>query len=1133
MKYLLHRTTALLLALLLLFSAGSVFAFAAQTSLPDPACVLGTTPSAMLAGGGRQVHTDQGDLILRDEDGAICRMDRLKTPLVEGPASRLNYLDGVLYFAREGEESFDLCAYDLEKAEETVLLAQFAGRLGQLYAVDGDCLMFSCGNAVWRLELDSLDYRVVRYVEDLRSFVPTGCGLLYTTGALFDYSLYADGQLLAEHVDSYYVDFDRNDELVYAQNGGDYQMDLTAAFGGVAVPAAFTGCDDYTSLAADVEEELTPEEALAEFQQEAERLAKEHDEIVARYPGIQEGQAAPPDPADADPNDPQLPEGLLPEADPEETEEEPTETAPVETEPAAPVETEPAAPAETEPAAPVETEPAETEPAAPAEPEPNDAAGSQSGLPIEDGSLQPGKDSGRDQAPTVTGEESTKPSGTGSASVGEAIEVVEPPVYAAQVFSGSALRATVTTGQQNIVRRARQVLNIQWTPVKSFGGWGYYDSSYGTKIWYSAGTTYRGVPYGQGMVYVPWSASLTDFIAAVKNSGSKLYTTRNTVSRGSQYYGTDCSGFVSWCWNLSRRTLNNNTSGMAQSSISTRVGKDYTMIQIGDALINENSSWSHSRLVTDVTYKSDGVTIDTIEISEANPTTGHTGCCYSTRYSGSSLSSITAGKYAIYRSNSRGSAKYTHECVVPLDGDYCTVCGAGVGGGDDSTPDVNKYIRPGIDVSYAQGTVSWNTVAPLVDFAILRIGYTGSLSPTIGKDSYFDANVAGCEANNIPYGIYFYAGATTEEQAVQEAEAVIDYLGVMSGSGHIPALPIFYDVEQNNNILSLDNTKLLSVITAFCSTIENFGFRAGVYASTNVWNTRLTHSAYNHWARWVAQWGSNSMTAAGGANVWQYDNKGSLAGISTNVDLDYWIGTVGNTEHPSTASITSPGCATEGKLSYSCVSCGQQGENPISPLGHVYSGGICLRCGHKQTSAARFIDVPVDKYYSTAVYWAVAREITVGTSENTFSPYANCTRSQILTFIWRANGLPEPKATTSPFLDVTEEKYFFKPVLWAMENGMTSGITETLFGPNESCTRGQAVYFLWRAAGSPEPERENMPFKDVTEEAYYYKAVLWAKQNCITAGTSETTFSPGATCSRAQIVTFLYTVYHALNDENE
>ena len=169
-----------------------------------------------------------------------------------------------------------------------------------------------------------------------------------------------------------------------------------------------------------------------------------------------------------------------------------------------------------------------------------------------------------------------------------------------------------------------------------------------------------------------------------------------------------------------------------------------------------------------------------------------------------------------------------------------------------------------------------------------------------------------------------------------------------------------------------------------------------------------------------------------------------------------------------------------------------------------------------------FTDVPSNAYYAAPINWAVQKGITKGTSASTFSPAQNCTRGQIVTFLWRAAGSPEPGQTNNPFKDVNTGNYYYKAVLWAVEKGITSGTSRNTFSPNATCTRAQAVTFLYRYAGQPSVGLTSNPFKDVNKGTYYYSPVLWAVENGITAGTSATAFSPKAYCTRGQIVTFLY-----------
>ena len=166
-----------------------------------------------------------------------------------------------------------------------------------------------------------------------------------------------------------------------------------------------------------------------------------------------------------------------------------------------------------------------------------------------------------------------------------------------------------------------------------------------------------------------------------------------------------------------------------------------------------------------------------------------------------------------------------------------------------------------------------------------------------------------------------------------------------------------------------------------------------------------------------------------------------------------------------------------------------------------------------------FVDVPANAYYADAVKWAVEKGITSGTSATTFSPDMSCTRAQMVTFLWRAAGSPKA-AGSNPFTDVSSSAYYYDAVLWAAEQGITSGTSATTFAPDATVTRGQTVTFLYRAAGSPTVTGSS--FADVAADAYYADAVAWAVSEDITAGTGGNLFSPDAICTRAQIVTFLY-----------
>lgn len=201
---------------------------------------------------------------------------------------------------------------------------------------------------------------------------------------------------------------------------------------------------------------------------------------------------------------------------------------------------------------------------------------------------------------------------------------------------------------------------------------------------------------------------------------------------------------------------------------------------------------------------------------------------------------------------------------------------------------------------------------------------------------------------------------------------------------------------------------------------------------------------------------------------------------------------------------------------------------PLADLGNgKYSfvmpdGKVSVEAEFVKTASTSFADVPTNAYFADAVKWAVDKGVTNGLSDTMFGPYESCTRAQIVTFLWRAAGSPEPK-TVSSFTDVPASAYYAKAVEWAVENGITNGMTETTFAPNATCTRGQSVTFLYRALKGTASGSTN--FTDVKSDAFYADAINWAVANNVTNGTSNTTFGPNADCTRAEIVTFLYRAY--------
>lgn len=247
--------------------------------------------------------------------------------------------------------------------------------------------------------------------------------------------------------------------------------------------------------------------------------------------------------------------------------------------------------------------------------------------------------------------------------------------------------------------------------------------------------------------------------------------------------------------------------------------------------------------------------------------------------------------------------------------------------------------------------------------------------------------------------------------------------------------------------------------------------------------------------------------------------------------------------HDYTAVITEPTCTEPGFTTHTCRCGDSYVTDPTDALGHRFGAWYLVemptvtrdgleirRCGwcdhEEQRSIAKtgnpFDDVPEGSFFYDPVMWAVECGITNGTTPTTFGPNDQCMRAQVVTFLWRAYGCPEPQNMDNPFVDVKPADFYYKPVLWALENGITAGLDETHFGPMVFCNRAQVVTFLHRAMGDPKAGTADNPFTDVPQGQWFTEPVLWAVGRGITNGLSTTAFGPGAICNRAQIVTFLY-----------
>ena len=248
------------------------------------------------------------------------------------------------------------------------------------------------------------------------------------------------------------------------------------------------------------------------------------------------------------------------------------------------------------------------------------------------------------------------------------------------------------------------------------------------------------------------------------------------------------------------------------------------------------------------------------------------------------------------------------------------------------------------------------------------------------------------------------------------------------------------------------------------------------------------------------KWGEHKGEGFGGSLVWEsYDNH----------------------VHDYKTTVVAPTCSARGYTVYECKSCTERfNASFVAQLGHSFVNGVCSVCGAKNP----FVDIDAKGrhiYFTDAILWAAEKGITTGISETTFEPDGTCTRAQVVTFLWRLAGQPEPKGQASAFTDVRNDQYYSKAVAWAAEKGITTGTSETTFEPGATVTRAQFVTFLWRYLDRPVSGGFGV-FADVSSSHFACSAILWAYENGITSGTSATTFEPEGAATRAQVVTFLY-----------
>ena len=400
--------------------------------------------------------------------------------------------------------------------------------------------------------------------------------------------------------------------------------------------------------------------------------------------------------------------------------------------------------------------------------------------------------------------------------------------------------------------------------------------------------------------------------------------------------------------------------------------------------------------------------------------------------------------------------------VVPVVAEGDLITGRGVAGENMPLQDLPKRsgrkdvpaerpegVKYGIDVSYWQGEIDWDTVASQIDFAIIRCGYGQNRETQ--DDGYWHRNASACERLGIPYGVYLYSYAVTEENALSEAQHALRLL-----EGYSPSLPIYLDLEDMGTVGTISDEQLLRHASIFCNAIEEAGYTPGVYTFYNWWKDRLTAPEYDAWDRWLAAWTDSAPEYDRDYSVWQFSDAGTIAGIEGKVDENYWYG-----ELPT----GKPG--------------GDEEDRPCD--------------GGEACPSLAFTDAPRHSNWAHAgIDYCVEKNLMQGISADTFNPHGVMTRAQLVTILYRASGSPEVQSKGT-FADVPEGLWFSDAVEWAAAEGFVNGVGDGRFLPEAELTREQLATILYRCSGAAEVEGSLDAFSDQEDVGSYARdAMLWA-----------------------------------------
>lgn len=644
----------------------------------------------------------------------------------------------------------------------------------------------------------------------------------------------------------------------------------------------------------------------------------------------------------------------------------------------------------------------------------------------------------------------------------------------ASALSTQYVRREQSAGQANIVKRARQEHEIAWTPLENRYSWGYATV-------FTAGTTYTGLPYGQPVNtgYVPWTISLDRYIDSVNNNASAFYTTYSDYNKIAPAYSADCSSFVSWAWGLSQRKT---TYSLPSEAVS--IGKDIYSLQVGDCM---NSS-GHVVLVTDVCYDSNGV-IKCIEIMEETPNITRLRRYGEGSYALSTIQSYyLSGGYTIYRNPNRDGVVYTHNCNVPIDGDYCANCK-----NPAPFPKVTN-IAGGKTVSLSHKTAGAAIYYTLDGSDPTVNGKLYSTPITVTEGARIRAYASTTQFSNGAILDYKVNVPQVKTPTASVTEGVM-WNGLISAGSKVAlqtesAGAVLYYTTDGTEPTESSAVYSQPIAVTNGMTIKVFGRAPGMTDSdkaTFTFTVGKTHT----------------ITAAAGAN-----GKISPAGAVSVLETSSQTFTITPNDGYEVSSVTVNGVNVGAVTTYTFKNI--TGNNTIS-------------AAFKIKNTLPFTDVKVDDWYYAAVQSAYSKGLVNGVTATTFVPNGSMTRGMFVTLLGRMAGVSntlksgvgivtgssvnirKQPTTDSDVVGNVRDKYTAVQIL-----GTSGEWYQIRYGTTEGYMRGDYI------------KAYNGTFKDVGSSAYYAPYVEWAYLCGIINGTSASAFSPDTDITRESMCVVLY-----------